>query len=462
MSVRGYNKILIVENDSSMAEMLSDFLSDKGFVVTVAEDGAVALSKTETEHYDIILSDVVMPTIDGIELLRRLKARKNDAVVVMMSAYGTIDNAVEAIKLGAYDYVSKPFRLDEIILTLGKARESRNLRDENIRLRRELAKRYTFHDIITKNNVMHKIFETIRKVSGYSTGILITGESGTGKELIARAIHYESSLKHGPFVAVNLAAIPENLLESELFGHVKGAFTDAVKDKPGLFEEADGGTLFLDEIGELPVLLQVKLLRVLQEGEMRRVGATGSVKVSVRIIAATAKDLEREMKNGTFRDDLYWRLNIISIKLPPLNERREDIPLLVEHFIEKFNEKLGLAVGGIEKDALSALMTYRWPGNIRELENCMERAMILADSETIKKTDLPPEIAETAKPREQKGDGISPQTSFSIKDGTKTLEKRLITDALSVTNGNLTKAAKMLDISYRALLYKIKDYGIRS
>ena len=459
--MRGYNKILIVENDSAMADMLTDFLSDKGFIVTVAQDGAAALEVAGRERFDIILSDVVMPNMDGIELLGRLNAQKNDAVVVMMSAYGTIDNAVQAIKLGAYDYVAKPFRLDEIILTLNKAQESRTLRDENIRLKRELAARYTFHDIVTKSDTMHKIFRTIRKVSGYSTGVLIMGESGTGKELIARAIHYESSLKGGPFVPVNLAAIPENLLESELFGHVKGAFTDAVRDRPGLFEEAHKGTLFLDEIGELPVSLQVKLLRALQEGEIRRVGATTSVKVSVRIIAATAKDLEQEMKSGTFRDDLYFRLNVISMRLPPLRERREDIPLLVERFIAKFNEKLGLSVTGIDKDALGSLMTYAWPGNIRELENCMERAMILSDSETIKKIDLPPEIADTQRPQ-GRADVVAPLTSLSIKEETRALEKRLITDALSITNGNLTKASKVLEISYRALLYKIKDYGIGS
>jgi two-component system response regulator AtoC len=458
--VRGNNKILIVENDTAMAEMLSDFLTDKGFVASVAEDGTAALALIERQGFDIILSDVVMPNMDGIELLRRLRDLKSDAAVIMMSAYGTIDNAVEAMKLGAYDYIAKPFRLDEIILTIGKVQESRMLRDENIRLKRELAGKYTFHDIITKNDAMHKIFQTIKKVSGYSTGVLIMGESGTGKELIARAIHYESSLQAGPFVPVNLAAIPENLLESELFGHVKGAFTDAVRDKPGLFEEAHRGTLFLDEIGELPVSLQVKLLRVLQEGEVRRVGANGSAKVSVRIIAATAKDLEQEMKNGTFRDDLYWRLNVISLKLPPLRERTEDIPLLVEHFIGAFNDKLALSAKGIDREALSILMNYRWPGNIRELENCIERAMILSDSEMIKPSDLPHQIMEGGMPRVSVATTFSP-SSLSIKEATKSIEKRLITDALAETGGNLTRAAKLLEISYRALLYKIKEYNIR-
>jgi two-component system, NtrC family, response regulator AtoC len=453
-------KILIVENDSAMADMLSDFLSEKGFTAAVAQDGAAALDQIRKDRFDVILSDVVMPNMDGIELLRRLRELKSDAAVIMMSAYGTIDNAVEAMKLGAYDYIAKPFRLDEIILTIGKVQESRMLRDENVRLKRELAGKYTFHDIITKNDRMHKIFQTIKKVSGYSTGILIMGESGTGKELVARAIHYESNLQSGPFVAVNLAAIPETLLESELFGHVKGAFTDAVRDKPGLFEEANRGTLFLDEIGELPVSLQVKLLRALQEGEVRRVGATGSAKVSVRIIAATAKDLEQEIKNGSFRDDLYWRLNVISLKLPPLRERTEDIPLLVEHFIGRFNAKLGLSTKGIDREALSALMDYRWPGNIRELENCMERALILSDSEMIRRVDLPHQITEKG-PMPAVGTAPPSSASFSIKVATHTIERRLISDALAATDGNLTKAAKLLEISYRALLYKIKEYNIR-
>jgi two-component system response regulator AtoC len=458
--VGGNSKILIVENDAAMADMLSDFLTDKGFGAAVAGDGAAALALIEHERFDIILSDVVMPNMDGIELLRRLKDLKSDAAVIMMSAYGTIDNAVEAMKLGAYDYIAKPFRLDEIILTIGKVQESRMLRDENIRLKRELAGKYTFHDIITKNDAMHKIFQTIKKVSGYSTGILIMGESGTGKELVARAIHYESSLQSGPFVPVNLAAIPENLLESELFGHVKGAFTDAIRDKTGLFEEANRGTLFLDEIGELPVSLQVKLLRVLQEGELRRVGATGSVKVSVRIIAATAKDLEQEMKTGAFRDDLYWRLNVISLKLPPLRERTEDIPLLVEHFIGAFSKKLGLSAKGIDREALSALMDYRWPGNIRELENCIERAMILSDSGMIKPADLPHQVTGEGMPKGAGAVSFS-AGSLSIKEATRSIEKRLITDALAETKGNLTKAAKLLEISYRALLYKVKEYNIR-
>ena len=454
-----YNRILIVEDDPAMAGMLSDFLSERGYLINVAHDGKDAIDLVKKDDYDIILSDVVMPSLNGIALLKRLKKEKNEAIVIMMSAYGTIDSAVEAMRLGAYDYISKPFKLDEVILTLNKARESRILRDENIRLKKELEGKYKFHDIISKNNKMREIFETIRKVSAYPTGILIMGESGTGKELIARAIHYESRLKEGPFVPVNLAAFPENLLESELFGYVKGAFTDATMNKPGLFEEAHNGTLFLDEVGELPLSLQVKLLRALQEGEIRRLGATAPTRVEVRIISATARELEGEVRDGRFRDDLFYRLNVISLKIPPLRERKEDIPTLVQHFMNRFNEKLELNIEMVDKDALGRLMNYPWPGNVRELENCMERAMILSDGNRIKIADLPIEVVTGENTLTRNND--DPSTNrLSIKEAKKDMEKRLITEAIEKSGRNLTKAAQILEISYRTLLYKLKDYDI--
>jgi two-component system response regulator AtoC len=341
---------------------------------------------------------------------------------------------------------------------LNKARESRILRDENLRLRRELEGKYRFHDIIGRSPRMLDLFETVRKVSAYSTGILITGESGTGKELVARAIHYESGRSDGPFVAVNLAAVPENLLESELFGYVRGAFTGATRDKPGLFEEAHRGTLFLDEIGELPQALQVKLLRALQEGEIRRIGSTGVRNVDVRIISATARDIEEAVKSGGFRDDLYYRLNVVPIKMPPLREKTEDIVPLVEHFIGVFNRKLNTAIKGIEKGALARLMSYSWPGNVRELKNCIERAMILTDTDTITTSDLPGEVAGGS--AGVGGPADSSPATFSIKKASRDLEKRLIEAALGETGGNQTKAAELLEISYRALLYKLKDYNI--
>jgi two-component system response regulator AtoC len=374
-----------------------------------------------------------------------------------MSAYGTVDIAIEAIKLGAYDYISKPFKPDEVILTLKKAEERELLRRENELLRKEVKKEYSFENIISKNKQMQKIFEVITKVAQYKSTILITGESGTGKELVARALHYNSDRAQNAFVAVNCGAIPENLLESELFGHAKGAFTDAIRTKKGLFEEADGGTLFLDEIGELPPQLQVKLLRVLQEGEIRRIGESKPIQVDVRIVAATVKDLVKEVNEGRFRDDLFYRLNVLPIHIPPLRERNEDIPLLTAHFIRKYGEVMSKNVVGIDSRALEALMDYKWYGNVRELENTIERAIVLADRENIEVENLPLEIQNF-----QEEIPLEPlaEEEYSIKKSSRFLEMNLIKKALKKTKGNHTHAAKLLEISHRALLYKIKEYGI--
>jgi two-component system response regulator AtoC len=360
------------------------------------------------------------------------------------------------MKLGAYDYISKPFRSDEVLLTLRKAEERERLIKENVILKRELHKEYSFHNIITKNPDLLEILETIKKIAEYKSTVLIEGESGTGKELIARAIHYSSLRSDCPFVPVNCGAIPENLLESELFGHVKGAFTDASCSKKGLFEEADEGTLFLDEIGELPLMLQVKLLRVLQEEEIRRVGDTRAIPIDVRIIAASIRDLAQEVKEGRFRGDLFYRLNVLALNLPPLRERREDIPLLADAFIKRYNERLHKNIKGIDKEALSVIFDHSWEGNVRELENTIERAVALTEGDRIKLDNLPANIRET----EPKGDLILPPHELSIKKVSKQMEKELIKRALQKSKGNRTQAAKMLEISHRALLYKIKDYGI--
>jgi two-component system response regulator AtoC len=374
-----------------------------------------------------------------------------------MSAYGTLDIAIEAMTLGAYDYISKPFKPDEVILTLRKAEERERLRKENEFLRKEVEKEYSFENIISKNETIQKIFEVIKKVAQYKSTILITGESGTGKELIARALHYHSDRSPHLFVPVNCGAIPENLLESELFGHAKGAFTDAIRTKKGLFEEADGGTLFLDEIGDLPPQLQVKLLRVLQDGEIRRVGESKPIKIDVRIVAATIRDLVKEVNENRFRDDLYYRLNVFPIHLPPLRERSEDIPLLVDHFIVKYSQSLNKKVVGIEHKALEKLMNYRWFGNIRELENTIERAIVLTDRERIEMENLPVEIQNF----QEKNQWVDvDEEDYSIKKASKALETNLIRKALRKTKGNHTHAAKILEISHRALLYKIKEYGI--
>jgi two-component system response regulator AtoC len=395
--------------------------------------------------------------MDGMEFLREAQKMGVDATIVMMSAYGTIDTAIEAMKLGAYDYISKPFKPDEIILTLKKAEERERLRKENELLRKEVQKEYSFKNIVSKNEKMLNIFEVIKKVAPYKSTILITGESGTGKELIAKALHYSSDRSQRPFIPVNCGAIPENLLESELFGHVKGAFTDAIRTKKGLFEEADGGTLFLDEIGELPSQLQVKLLRVLQDGEIRRVGDSKSIQIDVRIIAATAKDLTKEVNENRFREDLFYRLNVLPIHIPPLRERKEDIPLLVPHFINKYSESMNKNVVGITSKALDVLMNYKWYGNVRELENTIERAIVLTDRENIEFENLPIEIQNF-----QDQIQLTPlaEEEYSIKKASRFLEMNLIKKALKKTKGNHTHAARLLEISHRALLYKIKEYEI--
>jgi two-component system response regulator AtoC len=371
--------ILVIDDEPNLRHMLSAVLEKAGYTVSSAADGMEALSLTETKPLNVILCDLRMPRMDGLAFLKHAATKGLDAPIIMMSAYGTIDTAVEAMKLGAADYISKPFKPDEILLKLGQIEERNRLRQENIRLRDAVQQTFSFQNIVAKSESMRKIFDTIQKIADYKTTVLITGESGTGKELIARAIHYNGARKHKPMVAINCGGMPETLLESELFGHVKGAFTDASKDKKGLFQEADRGTLFLDEIAELPLWLQVKILRVMQDEMVRPVGSTQSAKVDVRIIAATAQNLDEAVKQGTFRDDLFYRINVLLIQVPPLRNRKEDIPLLVNHFIERFNKQLQKAVKGIRPDALRALMDYPWPGNVRELENVIERTMVLTE-----------------------------------------------------------------------------------
>ncbi|MCD6353607.1 MAG: sigma-54-dependent Fis family transcriptional regulator, partial [Proteobacteria bacterium] len=350
--------VLVVDDEKNMQHMLTEFLSKEGYSVTSAENGEAALHKMGGKEFDLVLCDVRMPIMDGLTFLKEAQARKLRAPVIMMSAYSTVDLAVEAMQLGAYDYISKPFKLDEILLKLKRVEEQLRLRHENIQLKKELKKEHRFGNIIARSAKMTEVFDIIEKVAGYKTTVLIVGASGTGKELLARAIHYNSPRAEKPFVAINCGAIPEHLLESELFGHRKGAFTDAVRTKKGLFEEAHQGTLFLDEIGDLPLMLQVKLLRALQEGEIRRIGDNQSIKVDTRIIAATAQDLSQKMEEGKFRSDLYYRLNVLTINIPPLRERRDDIPLLIKHFLQKFNRKLKTNIGKISPEAYRVLLNY--------------------------------------------------------------------------------------------------------
>ena len=449
-------KVMIIDDEESMRHMLSVILKREGYDPVAYADAEKSLSGLDADDFDFVLCDIKMPGMDGLKFLKALQEKKREQTVIMMSAYGTVDTAIECMKLGAYDYISKPFKADEIILTLKKAEERERLKRENMRLKEEATKEYDTGNIITSDPKMLEILELVKKVSDYSTTVLITGESGTGKELVARAIHTSGVRSQRPFAAVNCGAIPAALLESELFGHVKGAFTDAHRNKTGLFEEADHGTILLDEVGELPMELQVKLLRVLQENEIRRVGGTKSVTIDTRVVAATVKDLRKEVKERRFREDLFYRLNVIEIELPPLRHRQGDIEALAGHFVQKYSKKFAKTIEGLSPEALAALVSYAWPGNIRELENAIERAIILDDSGTIKKEDLPIGLASPPWDPSQK----LAADNLSIKKAQETLERDLIKRALDKTKNNRTRAAALLEISQRALLYKIKSYGL--
>ncbi|MDD5308440.1 MAG: sigma-54 dependent transcriptional regulator [Deltaproteobacteria bacterium] len=449
-------RILIVDDEESIRVALSALLARNGYHVVTAPDAEQALLALASNGIDVAFVDMRMPGMNGIELIREIAARGLSVTVVVMSAYGSVDNAVEAMQAGAYDYITKPFKTDEVILTLAKAEERENLRRENARLKAEMVGQHAFEGIIACSKAMESVFKMISKVAEYKSTVLVTGESGTGKELVARAIHKSSARAKGPFVGINCGAIPENLLESELFGHKRGAFTDAHADKMGLFAEAEGGTLLLDEVGELPLSLQVKLLRVLQENTVRRLGDTKDTKVDVRIVAATIRDLGDEVKNGAFREDLYYRLNVLPVHLPPLRERPEDVPLLVEHFVRRHNRRLGTDVEGVTAEAEKLLAAYPWPGNVRELENTIERAMVLTEGKRIGATDLPENVQQSCDPiRLTLASG-----ELSVKKTFRIIEEELIRRALEKTGGNRTLAARYLEISHRALLYKIKQYGI--
>ena len=451
-------RLLVIDDEANMRHMLATVLKKADYVVDTASDGSEGLQMIAQAAYDFVLCDIKMPNMNGMEFLKASRDKIGTGTVIMMSAYGSIDTAIEAMKLGAYDYISKPFKTDEVYLTLKKAEERESLKKENRLLKERIQKfegDYKFHNMVTRSKVMQSLFQMADKAAQYKTTVLILGDSGTGKELIARGIHCSSDRAEKPLVPVNCGGIPENLLESELFGHKKGAFTGADRNKKGLFQEAEGGTIFLDEIGELPLSLQVKLLRVLQENEIRPVGDSKSMKIDVRIVAATARDLEEEVGKGTFRQDLYYRLNVMTIKLPPLCERTEDIPLLCKRFIDEFNKTLGMNISGLAPEAMSRLLEYSWPGNVRELENSIERAMVIADDSLL----LPEHFA--AGVMANKGsDPSSMFNGFSLKEAQKVMEKKLITRALKKTESNRTQASKLLEISHPSLLSKIKAYNI--
>ena len=442
--------ILVVDDEEIVRSSLVDWLREDGYHAEAAENGFEALEKLREKPWDIALVDLKMPKMDGLELMERMKKLKPDIQVIIITAYATVHTAVQAMKMGAYDYLVKPFNPEEISLLINRLIESKELVKEISYLRKELAKQYQFHDLISKSPKMQKIFEFARTVAKSNSNILILGESGTGKELLARAIHNESLRAAGPFVAVSCVALPETLLESELFGHEKGAFTDAVTQKKGKFELAHGGTLFLDEIGDISPKLQLNLLRVLQEKEFTRVGGTKPIRVDVRIIAATNRDLKKAVEEGKFRDDLYYRLNVISIQIPPLRERKEDIPLLVHRFIEKFNIELGKRVEKISEEALKTLMKYDWPGNVRELENVIERAMVITKGTLIKPEDIQIS-AEPSKEIRVEGEDRS----------LRAVERAHIQRVLEENDWNIQRSAQILGIDRVTLYKKIKKYGLK-
>jgi len=452
-------KLLVIDDEENMRHMLTALLKRHKYLVQTASNGQEALSliRDKGEQYDFILCDIKMPVMDGMEFLRKTMEVAADSTVIMMSAYGSIDSAIKAMQLGAYDYISKPFKAEEILLVLKKAEERERLRKENARLRRQLTDSgipCTFGRMVGKSQEMREIFRLAAKVAPHPTSVLITGASGTGKELLARGIHEAGPRADKSFIAVNCGSIPESLLESELFGYKKGAFTGADKDKKGLFAEADGGSLFLDEIGELPLSMQVKLLRVIQEQEVQPLGAAKPQSINVRLLAATARDLAEEVQQGRFREDLLFRLNVINIHIPPLARRLDDLPLLCTHFLEKLKKTHGVEIQGISPAAMNLLLQYSWPGNVRELENVIERALILAEKNVILPENLPPEFGSKQAAR-RLDDYFS---GFSIKKAQKIMEKSLISRALEATGGNKSKAAELLQISYPSLLQKIKKY----
>lgn len=443
--------VLVVDDDGEMRALVQDVLQDHGHRVTVACNGREALKQLSEEQYAVVLTDLRMKEMQGIELLSEIKRAYPDINVILMTAFGSVDTAIEAMKQGAYDYLMKPVKNEELLRVTNRAVREAALRQEVNRLRREVLKEYSFHQILGKSKPMRDVFDLIRRVSDSPTNVLITGESGTGKELVAKAIHYNSDRRDASFVAVNCAAIPEMLLESELFGHMKGAFTDAKLDKRGLFEEAQKGTLFLDEISELPLMLQAKLLRAIQEREIRRVGATRSVSVDVRIIAATNVNLAEAVKAKQFREDLYYRLNVIEVHLPPLRERKEDIPLLVEAFLRRCAETGRKGAKGMTESALALLIDYQWPGNVRELENVIERAVTLTIQDKIVPEDLPPTIQGCRGDRRVIDEAADHTRSLSE------VEQEYILRIMEKTGGNKYQAAQVLGIDRKTLYRKLDE-----
>jgi two-component system, NtrC family, response regulator PilR len=459
-------KILVVDDDASIRNMLGIVLKKSGYQVTTAENSESALKHLKSETFSLIISDIKMPGISGIDLLKKTKALLPEIPVIMITAFASANDAVEAMKLGAEDYITKPFNLDELKLIIEKSLYKKNIEIENLRLKSQLTEKEKFDNIVGKNHRMLKIYDLISTISQTDSTVLISGESGTGKELIAKAIHNKSPRTKRDFISINCGALPENLLESELFGHSKGAFTDAYKDKEGLFELADGGTLFLDEIGEMSQKMQVKLLRALQERKIRRVGSNNEIEVDVRIISATNKNLLDSMKHNEFRSDLFYRLNVISITVPPLRERKDDIPLLLNYFLTYYNKRFNRNIDGFEKDILELFMQYSWPGNIRELENFVERAVALEKSSYIGLHSLPTELIYNISEKnlihkENDITALMMEGDFDFSEYIDNISKKVILKALELNNTNIKKSADMLKLNYRSMRYLLDKYNLK-
>ena len=449
------NKILVIDDEKSMLEFLSIMLTKDGFSVATSDMGQEGINMFKKTRFDLVIVDIKMPKVSGIDVLKSIRSYDTSAVVLMITAYASVDTAIEAMKLGAFDYIAKPFKIERIRVVIRKALQQRKLLDENINLKKQLKSEYDFKNIIGNSLPIRDVFDKVRKISHTDATVLLYGETGAGKELFARAIHYNSPRKSEPFISIDCGALTETLLESELFGHVKGAFTGAIEHKKGLFEAADGGTIFLDEVGVASPQIQTKLLRVLQEHEIKRVGGNKSIKVDVRVIAATNTDLEQQIKDGKFREDLFYRLSVIPIVLPPLRERIEDIPLLVSHFFKKYAKKAGSKIKKMSPEAMQILMKYNWPGNIRELENVIERSVILEEGDTIPIESLPDKL------REQE---IEIDEEHLIAEGLKNTveqtERNIILKAFEECTENQYQTAKKLKVSRQNLQYKLKKYRI--
>ncbi len=453
------DKILIIDDEKSILDLLSVVFKKEGYTVETALSAKTALELIDREELDLILTDIKLPQMSGMRILQYAKEKYPELPVVMITAYGTIKQAVEALKMGAMDYVVKPFNMEELKIIIAQGLENRRIQQENVFLRKELEEKYGMNNMVGKSKKMLEIYNLIEKIAVTDSTVLISGESGTGKEIAARAIHFHSRRNERPFVSINCGALPENLLESELFGHVKGSFTGAIANKKGMFETAEKGSLFLDEVGEMSPWTQVKLLRTLQDKKVRRVGGTEEIPVNVRIIGATNQDLKKRIEEGKFREDLFYRLNVISLEMPPLRKRKEDIPLLVNHFLKKYSERMGRKLKRIAPRVMKVFESYAWPGNVRELENTIERIIAIEERETVTESSLPEELLT---PQRDQDRNYEIKPGFDLNSTLDDISRNFVQQALQRTNGNLKETATLLGINYRSLRYLIEKLGLKS